>query len=168
MIERKCSIVKYREFSTHGSGRTTNNVGNNTSSPFDLLRKKSVVRFSISYLPCGDATKFNTKDNEIKSYPYPSTQSYQKTYFNRTLQRHKILLLNPWIPTLQIDPSHTPSPPLHSPANRIINVQTPYFKDSEVLCGGRFKPLDEEFGGIAAALNGLALGGGLLVDGEGD
>src|SRR5271170_730303 len=75
MIERKCSIVKYREFSTHGRGSTTNSAGN--TSPFDN-RKKSIVRFSISYRPCGDATKFNTKDNEIKSYPYPSTQSFKK------------------------------------------------------------------------------------------
>jgi hypothetical protein len=168
-MSRKCSVVKYREFSTHGSGRTTNNAGN-ISPPFDV-RRNTVVRLSISYRPCGEPTKFNTKDNEITSYLYRQPNPpQQRQYFRSSgnFQRHKILFLNPWIPTFQINPPHPPTFPLHNLPNRIINLQTPHFQHSESLCGGRFEPLDKDFGGVAAALSVLALGRGLLVYGEGD
>lgn len=65
MICKSRSPVRYRELDTQGSGKTTNNDGN-ISCPEVL--KNRVVRLSISYRPCGVGTKFNTRDNEIKSY----------------------------------------------------------------------------------------------------
>lgn len=94
MICSKCSRVRYREFDTQGSGKTINNDGN--ISLFEVF-KNNVVRLSISYRPCGVGTKFNTRDNEIKSYfwfPLAQNMGRMGAYLFWNWEGNEILLFD--------------------------------------------------------------------------